>query len=130
MQAITKGSDLADAEVTSSSMDLTVVVVQSLPFVTEIGFTDKYKVNSLQECNRVQWYDWTSEKDCTISPPFMVLTESNYMDGLWVEIVSKAPMYTKKDFFFLRVVFFFFFFCQNRTEGVPQNIWNTQLIFL
>lgn len=31
----------------------------------------------------------------------MSLTENNDVDGLWVEIVSKASTYTKKDFFFL-----------------------------
>jgi len=57
----------------------------------------------------------------------MLLTENNDMDDLWIEIVSKASMYSKKDLFFLGE---FFFFCKNRNEGIPQNIWNTQPIFL
>lgn len=48
MQVITKGSDLTGIEFLSISMDLTIVAVQSLPFVTEISFTDRHKVNSLQ----------------------------------------------------------------------------------
>lgn len=57
----------------------------------------------------------------------MSLTENNDMDGLWVETVSKASTYTKKDFFFWEKCVFLY---QNRTEGILQKSWNAQLIFL
>lgn len=126
MQVITNGSNLTNTEVPFSSMDLITAVVQSLPFVIEISFSDMHRVNSLQEFHQVQWYDCTSKNDWIISSLFTLLTGNSDMDGCWVEFVSKASMYTKEDFFCLGK----FFFCQNRTEGIPQSVCNAQLIFL
>lgn len=108
MQVITEGRNLTGTEVPSSSMDLiTIVVVQSFPFVREICFSDRHRVNSLQEFHQVQWYDRPSKKEWIISSLFMLLTENNDMDGLWVETVSKASTYTRDNFFFLGEFFFF-----------------------